>query len=283
MYRESALDEIRIENLEVFAHHGVYPEETREGQNFYVNAVLYTDTRLAGEQDELMLSTNYGEVSLFIHEWMQKYTFKLLEAVAEHLSRELLLRFPYVASLDLEIRKPHAPIPLSFSSVSVKIHRGRHRAYIALGSNMGNSKAYITNAIEAMRQHPLMEVRKVSSLITTAPYGGVEQEDFLNGALCLDTLLSPEELLEELHKIEASAGRERLVHWGPRTLDLDILFYDQLVYDSENLVIPHGDLCNREFVLEPMNEIAPYLRHPVCGKTVAVLLQELRDREQCQE
>ena len=279
MYREAALDEIRIENLEVFAHHGVYPEETREGQNFYVNVVLYTDIEAAGEQDELTLSTNYGEVSLFIHEWMQKHTFKLLEAVAEHLSRELLLRFPYVVSLDLEIRKPHAPIPLNFSSVSVKIHRGWHRAYIALGSNIGDTRAVIANAIEAMRQHPLMEVQRVSSLIITAPYGGVEQDDFLNGVLCLDTLLSPEELLEELHKMEASAGRERLVHWGPRTLDLDILFYDHLVYYSENLVIPHGDLCNREFVLEPMNEIDPYFIHPVCGKTIAQLLRELREKE----
>ena len=279
MYREAALDEIRIENLEVFAHHGVYPEETREGQNFYVNVVLYTDIEAAGEQDELTLSTNYGEVSLFIHEWMQKHTFKLLEAVAEHLSRELLLRFPYVVSLDLEIRKPHAPIPLNFSSVSVKIHRGWHRAYIALGSNIGDTRAVIANAIEAMRQHPLMEVQRVSSLIVTAPYGGVEQDDFLNGVLCLDTLLSPEELLEELHKMEASAGRERLVHWGPRTLDLDILFYDHLVYHSENLVIPHGDLCNRVFVLEPMNEIDPYFIHPVCGKTIAQLLRELREKE----
>lgn len=279
MYREAALDEIRIENLEVFAHHGVYPEETREGQNFYVNVVLYTDIEAAGKQDELMLSTNYGEVSLFIHEWMQKHTFKLLEAVAEHLSRELLLRFPYVVSVDLEIRKPHAPIPLNFSSVSVKIHRGWHRAYIALGSNIGDTRAVIANAIEAMRQHPLMEVQRVSSLIVTAPYGGVEQDDFLNGVLCLDTLLSPEELLEELHKMEASAGRERLVHWGPRTLDLDILFYDHLVYHSENLVIPHGDLCNRVFVLEPMNEIDPYFIHPVCGKTIAQLLRELREKE----
>ena len=130
-----------------------------------------------------------------------------------------------------------------------------------------------------MRQHPLMEVQRVSSLIVTAPYGGVEQDDFLNGVLCLDTLLSPEELLEELHKMEASAGRERLVHWGPRTLDLDILFYDHLVYHSENLVIPHGDLCNREFVLEPMNEIDPYFIHPVCGKTIAQLLRELREKE----
>lgn len=278
MYLENAKDEIRIEDLEVFAHHGVYPEETEQGQYFYVNAVLYTDTRKAGLQDELQLSTNYGEVSLFIHRWMQDNTCQLLEAVAERLSRELLLQFPFVASLDMEIRKPNAPIPLTFSSVSVKVHRGWHRAFIALGSNMGDTEKYLGDAIEALRRHPLMEVLKVSTLIQTAPYGGVEQDDFLNGVLCLDTLLDPEELLEELQKLEKAAGRERKIHWGPRTLDLDILFYDRLIYGSENLMIPHADLCNREFVLKPMAEIAPYFVHPVSGKTMVILLQELLDR-----
>lgn len=283
MYLEAALDEIRIEDVEVFAHHGVYPEETRDGQYFYVNAVLYTDIKGAGRQDELTLSTNYGEVSLFISEWMQTHTCKLLEAVAEQLAREILLHFPLVVAIDLEIRKPYAPIPLKFSSVSIKIHRGWHRAYIALGSNMGDSLALLSGGIEALQKHPSMKVQKISTLITTAPYGGVEQNDFLNGALCLDTLLSPEELLVELHRIEAAAGRERLVHWGPRSLDLDILFYDKLVYESEDLVIPHVDLHNREFVLAPMSEIAPNFRHPIYGKTMRQLLQEVREKTLVQE
>jgi len=92
----------------------------------------------------------------------------------------------------------------------------------------------------------------------------------------MDTLYNPEELLEMLNKIETAAGRERKVHWGPRTLDLDIIFYDKLIYDSENLVIPHIDMHNRSFVLEPMAQIAPYYRHPVLKQTMGELSAKLK-------
>lgn len=275
MYSEWAGDEIRIEMLKVFAHHGVLPEETRDGQHFYVNATLYTDIHRAGLSDQLEQSVDYGDVCSFITEWMQTNTCLLLEAVAERLAGELLLKYRLLSALKLEIRKPEAPIPLSFGCVSVKVSRGWHRAYIGLGSNMGDRRRYLNDAVEALRKHPLLVVKKVSEYIQTKPYGGVEQEDFLNGALELETLLRPEELLHVLHEIENEAGRERTVHWGPRTLDLDILFYDNLRYESDTLVIPHIDLTNRSFVLKPLAEIAPYLRHPVTGKTVTELLQSL--------
>ena len=106
----------------------------------------------------------------------------------------------------------------------------------------------------------------------------MEQEEFLNGVVSLKTYLSPQELLQVLHEIEASENRERTIHWGPRTLDLDILFYDDLVLDEEELCIPHIDLQNRDFVLEPMMELAPYKRHPVSGKSIQEMLTELRSR-----
>ncbi len=273
--RRKEMDEIRIDNLEVYAYHGVYPEENEKGQEFYVNAVLYTDTRAAGLKDELELSTNYGEVCHFIHDWMQKNTCKLIETVAERLATEILLKFDLIKELSLEIRKPHAPVGLPFESVSVKINRGWHKAYLAVGSNMGDREAYIRGGIESLGKHPEIMVEKVSELLETEPYGGVEQDAFLNGALEIKTLLSPTELLQELHRIEAEANRERLVHWGPRTLDLDIIFYDKLVYEDEDLIIPHVDMQNRAFVLKPLCEIAPNYRHPVLGKTVTELLNGL--------
>ena len=93
--------------------------------------------------------------------------------------------------------------------------------------------------------------------------------------LRLRTLLTPEELLDRLHELEAAANRERIIHWGPRTLDLDILFYDNEIIDTPNLHIPHIDMENRDFVLKPLDEIAPYYRHPVLNKTIHQLLNEL--------
>lgn len=278
MYSEQAKDEIRIEGLEVYARHGVYPEETKNGQYFYVNAILYINMRRAGREDNLERTINYGTVCRFITDWMQENTCLLLEAVAERLSQALLLEYDALADLELEIQKPHAPIRLPFGNVSVKVRRGWHRAYIAVGSNLGNRKTHILSGIQALKVHPLIKLKKVSKMIVTEPYGGVEQEDFLNGALEIETLLEPEELLEVLHQVEDAEGRKRTLRWGPRTLDLDILFYDRICYESENLVIPHVDLENRVFVLKPMSEIAPYFRHPINHKTMMGLLKELEQK-----
>ena len=275
MRNENRKDQIRIEELEVYAHHGVYPEENEKGQHFYVNATLYTNTRPAGMADDLRLSTNYGEVCQFITEFMLQLTFQLIETVVEWTAYEVLQHFPLVQGLDLEIRKPEAPIPLPFGSVSVAIHREWHEAYIAVGSNMGDSRGHIAKALGQLEKHKDIQVTKVSGLLETLPYGGVEQENFVNGMFEIRTLLTPEELLRELHKIEASEGRERKIHWGPRTLDLDIIFYDDLIYSSEDLVIPHVDMENRYFVLKPLSELAPNFRHPITHKTVAQMLAEL--------
>lgn len=273
------MDEIRIDNLKVFAYHGVFPEENEKGQPFFVNAILYTDTRAAGLADELTLSTHYGEVCHLITNWMQEHTCKLIETVAENVAREILLQFPLVQSLDLEIRKPEAPIGLPFESVSARIHRGWHKVYLSVGSNLGDRQKYIAGAIEALEKSQDVRVEKVSKLLVTKPYGGVEQQDFLNGAIAISTLLTPEELLALLHQIEAAADRKREIHWGPRTLDLDIVFYDKLVYESEDLIIPHVDMEHRYFVLKPLSELIPNFRHPILGRTVSQLLEALNISE----
>lgn len=269
------MDEIRIDNLEVYAYHGVFPEENEKGQPFFVNMVLYGDFREAGKQDELSLSTHYGEVCHLVTQWMKEHTCKLIETVAENVAREVLKRFPLVCGIDVEIRKPQAPIGLPFESVSVKIHRDWHIAYVALGSNMGDKETYLQEAIEGLKGLEDTAVLRVSDLITTQPYGGVEQDVFLNGVAEIKTLLTPRELLDSLHELEATAGRERTIHWGPRTLDLDIIFYDKLIYEDEALIIPHVDMENRDFVLRPMVELNANFRHPVLQKTMKQLLDSL--------
>ena len=273
-----AQDYIKITNLKVFAHHGVFPEETRDGQDFYVNAKLILDCRKAGQTDCLADSLNYGEVSHFITDYLQNYTYKLIEAAAEHLAEEMLLSMQVLKGVEIELCKPHAPIGLPFENVSVTIERSWHKVYLAVGSNMGDKNAYIAHGIEELGQVRGIRNIRVSDLLVTKPYGGVVQDDFVNGAIALETILTPEELLEELHVIEKHANRERIIHWGPRTLDLDIIFYDRLVYEDENLIIPHIDMENRDFVLKPLSELCPNYRHPVLGKTVTQLLDALKER-----
>ena len=142
--------------------------------------------------------------------------------------------------------------------------------YIALGSNMDSPHSQLDSALEAIAQHPHMQLSGVSSRYQTPPIGP-QQPDFINAAAELSTDLSPLALLDALQAIEQQQNRVRNIHWGPRTLDLDILLYDNLVLESERLTIPHPRLSERAFVLVPLTDLNPQLALP-SGETVAELL-----------
>lgn len=270
------MDKIKIYNLEVYANHGVFPEETALGQKFLVSATLYADITRAGREDDLTKSIHYGEVCSFITAYMKEHTFKLIESVTEHLAEELLLAYGGLKKVLLEVKKPWAPIGLPLETVSVEIERQWHTAYVALGSNIGDKKKYLEEAVAKLKNDKKCRLGKVSDFICTEPYGYLEQEDFLNGCVELFTLYNPFELLDRLHELENEAERARKIHWGPRTLDLDLIFYDEEIICSENLSVPHIDMQNRSFVLEPLKQIAPCFRHPVFGKTVAQMAEQLK-------
>jgi len=142
--------------------------------------------------------------------------------------------------------------------------------YIALGSNMDSPHSQLDSALEAIARHPHMQLSAVSSRYQTPPIGP-QQPDFINAAAELSTDLSPPALLDALQAIEQQQNRVRNIHWGPRTLDLDILLYDNLVLESERLTIPHPRLSERAFVLVPLTDLNPQLALP-SGETVAELL-----------
>lgn len=269
------MDKIYIKNLEVFAHHGVYPEENTLGQKFLLSAVLYTNTRKAGMTDDLTASIHYGEVSQLMKTFAEQNTFNLLEAVAEKLAWKLLVEIPNLEQVKLEIKKPWAPVGIPLETVSVEILRGWHSVYIALGSNMGDKEAYLKQAVEELDREEGCQVEQVSDFLITEPYGYQDQDEFLNGCLELHTLLTPQELLALIHRIERNAGRKREIRWGPRTLDLDILLYDDLILDTKELTIPHIEMQKRDFVLRPMAQIAPFVRHPLLKKRVEEMLNDL--------
>lgn len=147
-------------------------------------------------------------------------------------------------------------------------------ALISLGSNVGDRQATLDSAVEKLRQTADIGQVVVSSYHATQPVGGpAGQAEFLNAAAKLDTTLSPRELLTELQRIESEQGRVRLEPWGPRTLDLDLLLYDDLVINEPDLIVPHRFLPFRRFVLEPAVEIAAEMRHPTLGWTIEKLLE----------
>lgn len=267
---EKMTDRIVINDLEVFCHHGVLKEENVLGQKFLVSVVLETNLRKAGISDALQLSINYAEVCRVIHDFLQEHTFKLIESAAENLALILLATYDTLQGVKITIKKPWAPIGLPLDYVAVEIERRWHRAYIALGSNMGDKLMYLENAVKAVESDVNCKLLKISDIILTEPYGPVEQDDFLNGCIMIDTLYTPSELLRFLQKLEQDAGRTRDVHWGPRTLDLDILLYDDLILSEDDLVIPHPEMHKRAFVLEPLKQIAPDAVHPL-------LRQRIRD------
>jgi 2-amino-4-hydroxy-6-hydroxymethyldihydropteridine diphosphokinase len=134
------------------------------------------------------------------------------------------------------------------------------RTYLSLGSNLGDRKTYLQQAVNALSQLPQTSLINISSVYETPPWGLKEQPAFLNLCVGLDTQLAPKALLNACLKIEKSAGRERDIRWGPRVLDIDILTYGEVQLHEHGLTLPHPQMLNRAFVLMPLNEIAPELK-----------------------
>lgn len=149
-------------------------------------------------------------------------------------------------------------------------------AYLLLGSNLGDSRKYISEAIKSISEQ-VGEITAASSLYQTASWGNIEQPDFLNQVIKIKTKLLPQQLLKKILVIEENFGRQRIQKWGSRTIDIDLLFYGNQIIRDENLVVPHPYLHLRRFTLMPLVELSPELFHPVLHKTVTELYNELDD------
>jgi 2-amino-4-hydroxy-6-hydroxymethyldihydropteridine diphosphokinase len=149
-------------------------------------------------------------------------------------------------------------------------------AIILSGSNLGDSMAHLHFALESISN--LGTILKTSSFYKSSPYGNPDQSEFLNHVIEIQTNLKPEELLQHTQYIEQLLGRTRTIHWGPRTLDLDILYYDNHIFSSPSLTIPHPDLHNRRFTLMPLCEILPNFMHPTIQQSHQQLLNNCQDQ-----
>ena len=257
---------INIRGLEFEACHGVNPDEKTQPQKFVVDADIKTDFYAAAKDDDVCGTVNYAKACKAIAAAVQGNVFNLIEKLAYECAFAILENFQRAEAVEITVKKPEAPMSRKFDYVAVRVSLERNTAYLSLGSSMGDKKAYLDKAITLLDKVRGVKVEKVSSFIKTSPYGGAAQNEFLNCAVKIQTLLSPENLLYEIHRIEAECGRERTVRWGDRTLDIDIIFFGDKIIRGQNLTIPHADYKNRDFVLIPLKEIADGFICPDTGK-----------------
>ena len=254
-------DHILIDDLRVTCIIGVLDHERVTPQPLRIDVDMEVDLHDAGQSDDLTQTVHYGEVAIALANLARDTKYQLLERLAQHMT-EVVLSFPLVRAVDLRLTKLEPPIPEEIGSTAVRLRRVRsdfststpHKAVLALGSNIGDRAAYLRFAIDRLGDR----VTAQSQVFETDPVGGPENQDaYLNMVVAIDTELDPYALLRWLHRIEADAGRERVIHWGPRTLDIDLLFFDDVVIDGGNLAVPHPRYAERRFVLAPLSEVAP--------------------------
>lgn len=269
------MDKIIIKDLEIFANHGVFKEEKFLGQKFILDVEIETNLKDAASTDDLNKTINYGKISEDIENILKEENYDLIETVADKVNKYILINYPSVKKCSVILKKPFAPIgkPVKYAAVNIK--RSVHEAYLSIGSNMGDKEANLNEAIKRLESFDEIIIDKKSSFIKTEPWGYLEQEEFLNGALKISTIFDERELMKVLLSIEKDMKRERKIKWGPRIIDLDIIFFDDLISSDEFVTLPHPRMEEREFVLKPLCEIAPYKVHPLLNERVFKLLQKI--------
>jgi dihydroneopterin aldolase / 2-amino-4-hydroxy-6-hydroxymethyldihydropteridine diphosphokinase len=255
------IDRIELRGLRLMTVVGVLEHERQSPQPLELDITLHADLTDACQNDELDDTINYGEVCETVEKIAAQHNDLLLERLAGRIA-EAILQHPRVEEVDVTVRKLRPPIPSDVATSAVSIRRtrlgmipfdtGNHRAIIALGSNLGDRLGYLRHAVRNVGH-----VVAQSQVYETAPVGPQDQGPYLNMVIVVETPLDPFALLRRCQRVEAAARRERTRHWGPRTLDVDILFHDDVRLDSPGLTIPHPRINERRFVLAPLSEVAP--------------------------
>jgi len=268
---------IELRGLTYRGRHGVFPEERRRGQAFRVDLRLVYEPGTLG--DDLARAVDYARVERLAAAHLEGEPVNLLETLADRLAAALLEEFPPLLRVEVAVHKPEAPLEGTFDDVVVTRTRRRVvTAYLGLGSNLGDRRALLRQALRRLGSGPGLRLAAVSPLYETAPVGLEDQPPFLNAVAAVETTLFPSRLLVACKQAEAAAGRMPGVRWGPRPLDVDILLYGDLTLRSAHLEIPHPRLTERAFALRPLLDLAPDAALPG-GQPLAPLLEGLRDQE----
>lgn len=270
------MNEIKIDRIKFRANHGVFAFEKEQGQDFYLSINIKTNFEETLFNDDLNNTIHYGYISDDAILFLQENTFDLIETAIYRLSDFLFSKYDQIDELELEIFKPDAPVDLEFKDISVKVRHKRNNVFIALGSSIGKKDDYFDKAIKMLKESEGVYQIRESKRYKSSPLGNAAKEEFLNSVIEIKTILSPLKLLEILNNIEDSLDRKRDIKWGDRTIDLDILFYNNQIICKENLIIPHPEIKNRDFVLKPMIDLNKNFISPIDNKRVIDLYEELK-------
>lgn len=275
-------DRIELRGLRGRGHHGWFDFETEQGQDFVVDLVLHTDHTAAAASDHLDDTVDYGSLAQAVVAVIEGEPVKLIETLADRIATLCLLD-DRVGAVHVSVHKPQAPVIVAFDDVIVSVSRSRSalRAVVALGSNLGDRLSHLQSAVDALDAEPGVYVELVGPVVQTAPVGGPEQPDYLNSVAVLNTVLGPSALLSACHRAESARGRERTQHWGPRTLDVDLLMLGELTSPGPAVELPHPRAHERAFVLVPWAQLAPDDEIPGRGR-VSKLLAALPESERAQ-
>ena len=277
---------ILIKDFNLFGYHGVREHEKRDGQNFCFNIEIFINKYSFTDDDNIDSTINYFDVIRQLKNLNTKRRFDLLETFSEVLAYQIMDMSPLVEKVIVKIEKTSPPIKEDLRSVGVeyilnrkeeknKIKKGRNNVYLSLGSNIGDKEKNLRRAVGKIGKHPYIDVAAVSSIYKTEPMYAKEQDTFYNIVLRAEAKkeFSPFELLGFLKSIEYEMGRERNdKRYGPRIIDIDILYYGGICIGSNFLTIPHPKLSERNFVLVPLSEISPDLE--ISGKNIRKFIKD---------
>lgn len=295
------LDVIALRGLSARAIHGVLPEEHVSPQPFVVDVALWVDSLDAAHRDDIAQTVSYAEVADIVARILNGPALRLIETLA-HKIADALFAVERVYGVEVTVHKPEAPIRHSFADVSVTVRAGycgegadvventpqKHvelpapssaSIVLALGANVGDAPTTLAAAIEALIDDPRVDVREVSPLFRTKPVlapGQKSQDDYWNAVVLASTDCAPREVLALAHELESAAKRERLEHWGPRTLDIDLIDYAGMQIHDADLILPHPRAYCRAFVLAPWSVVDP--KALLAQDRVVDLLKQAPDR-----
>lgn len=262
---------IIIKNLNLFGYHGVRECEKKDGQNFCFNIEILLNKNSFLNGDDLENTINYSEVIRLVKKINSSNKFNLLETFSQTIAEDIMKMSPLVEKVTVKIEKTSPPIKENLESVGVEyVLNGKRESknkfkkvetdvYLSLGSNVGDRENNLRKAVDLISSNPNINVVKVSSIYETEPMYFKDQDYFYNiilqARVCGE--LTPFEIIGFLKGIEYGFGRRTRNKCGPRIIDIDLLYYGEMVIESDFLTIPHPRIEERKFVLVPLSEIAP--------------------------